>query len=603
MSKEPHVQPYVLNSPPAFGATYQKETDDRPYLEQGRNGSNGHKPQDANGASASPSAPSQPESKSPAPASESPTRPRTGVFDQFWNRFRPIGASDEAPNGGGSATEESSAGVVYAITKKTDYWFDLEVFALERDARKEAADWAAQGLPRHDLVRVDPLEIELVLAGRSVELFRGWTGRVRTKVRDAINAEAEHIVNETSRLEAVSDRLGELRDTARRTEQEVTELTTKEHNEHPPIGYEPLVANRLFFPILAFLLIAVEFLANFPLFRLLLPLPSALAAAATEAALNVGDQWWAGLALWWKMSAWHVEAFVVSLAVVVVLVVFGKAMGSSTRLLTAIRAADHPLAGGSISSARRQAWAVVLACLLGSSLVVGALYQARSQIAIAAAERVATTSRNIDSLQAKIREARGDIGQVSSFTQRIRDAERTQVVHRDDYGYAQTVQGNNRAILFLNIGLVLAAALVGFLSSKFKLTNQFGADPRIADLKARRAQLDTDLRGQLSLGYESMAQSSAGIGRVEHLIRSSPLDQWPAKARRLSGIIPMFRADNARLRGLDSASILAFRQPPPLELPTFEAEQGFGEPADFAALKDRYLTARQQFNRLAGAAQ
>lgn len=592
MSKDPSVPPYVLNSPPAFGATYQKQTDVPPYLEQSRSGSNGHQPQATNGPPAS-----------PPPLNESPTRPKTGVFDQFWARFRPLGAVDDPAKADESATEESTAGVVYAITKKTDYWFDLEVHTLERDARKEAADWAAQGLPRHDLVRVDPLEIELVLAGRCVELFRQWTGRVRTKMRDAINAEAEHIGNETSRLESAIDRLGEFRDTARRTEEEVTELATKEHNEHPPLGFEPLIANRLFFPILAFLLIAVEFLANFPLFRLLLPLHSALAAAANEAALNVGDQWWAGLALWWKMSAWHVEAFVVSLAVVVVLVVFGKAMGSSTRLLTALRAKDHPLAGGSIKSARRQAWAVVLACLLGSTLVVGALYQARSQIAIAAAERVATTSRNIDSLQAKIRDARGDIGQVSSFTQRIRDAERTLVVHRDDYGYAQTVQGNNRAILFLNIGLVLAAALVGFLCAKFKLANQFGADPRIAELREKRAQLDKDVRDQLALGYASVTSANAGIGRVEHLIRSSPLDQWPAKARRLSGIIPMFRADNARLRGLDSASIVAFRQPPPLDLPTFEAEQGFGEPADFSALKDRFHTARQQFNRLAGAAQ
>jgi hypothetical protein len=63
----------------------------------------------------------------------------------------------------------------------------------------------------------------------------------------------------------------------------------------------------------------------------------------------------------------------------------------------------------------------------------------------------------------------------------------------------------------------------------------------------------------------------------------------------------MFRADNARLRGMDSASILAFRNPPPLTLPTFEAEQAFPEPADFAALKDALYGARHQFYTLAGA--
>ena len=523
------------------------------------------------------------------------------MLDQFWARFRPVSlATDETAPGGEGSDDDTIAGVVHSITKKTDVWFDREVFALERDTRKEAASWAAQGLPRHDLNRVDPLEIELVLAGRCVELFRQWVGRVRVRVKDAIAAEAEGIGDNLARLHAATGRLRALRDSTRSIDEEVTALVRKEGEEHPPLGFEPLIRNRLFFPVLAFLLVAVEFLANFPLFRLLLPLHSALAGAAMEAAANVGDQWWAGLALWWKMAAWHVEAFVVSLAVVVVLVVFGKAMGQSARLLLALRAKDHPLASGSIRSSRRQSWAIVGTCVAGASLVISALFLARSQIAVATAERVATDSRNIDSLQAKIQAARGDIGQVSSLTQSRRDAERTLTVHRDDYGYAQTVQGNNGAIMLLNVGLVLAAVLVGFLASSFKLTNQFGADPRISELRARRSVLETDVREQLSVGYEAASVAAAGVGRVEHLIRSSPLDQWPAKARRLSGIIPMFRADNARLRGMDSASILAFRQPPPLELPTFEAEQPFSEPADFGALKDAFYEARHQFYTLAG---
>ena len=597
MSKEPNVPPYVLKSPPDFGATYQKQPDTRFTKEYDRERTtNGHRP----------SAEQHAESVAPPPTpTESPTRPKTGFFDQFWTRFRPINAPDDLPSTTGASPngDEGPSGVVYSITKKTDFWFDIELSGIERDARKEAADWAAQGLPRHDLQRVDPLEIELVLAGRCVELFRGWIGRVRTRMRDAIAAEAEGIGSDASNLESAIDRLGELRDSARRTDEEIAYLTKKENDERPPIGFEAIVTNRLFFPVLAVLLVAVEFFANFPLFRLLLPLHSALAAAAKEAVLDVGDQWYAGLALWWKMSAWHVEAFVVALAVVVVLVVFGKAVGQSTRLLTALRVKDYPLASGSVGSARRQAWAVVLACVLGSSLVISALYRARSQVVIVAQERVATTARNLDSLRAQAKLAGSNLAQVSMLTQSVRDLERTLEVNRDDFGYAETVHRNNSAILLLNIGLVLAAGLVGFLSAKFKLAHQFGADPRIAELRMKRAQLDTDVREQLAHGYSSVTSANAGIGRVEHLIRSSPLEQWPAKARRLSAVIPMFRADNARLRGLDSASILAFRQPPPLDLPTFEAEQGFDEPADFAALKERFHGARMQFTRLAGAGQ
>ena len=595
MSQEPNVPPYAMKSPPDYGATYQKLTDTRPFTKQQEQLTNGHRPPSSQAADPQPV----------IERSESPTRPRSGIFDQFWTRFRPLSDSTDgaSTNGASPNGDEGPSGVVYSITKKTDYWFDREVFTIERDTRKEAADWAAQGLPRHDLQRVDPLEIELVLAGRCVELFRGWVGRVRTKMRDAIAAEAESIGNDTSNLESAIDRLGELRDTARRADEEITYLAKKENDEHPAIGFEPLVTNRLFFPGLALMLVAVEFFANFPLFRLLLPLHSALAAAAKEAVLDVGNQWWAGLALWWKMSAWHVEAFVVALVVVVVLVVFGKAVGQSGRLLAALRAKDHPLAGASIGSARVQAWTVVIACVIGSTLVITALYRARSQVVIVAQDRVATTARNLDSLRAQTKLAGSNIAQVSMLTQSIRDQERTLEVHRDDFGYAETVYRNNVAIMLLNIGLVLAAGLVGFLSARFRLTHQFGADPRIAELRVKRAQLDKDVREQLARGYQSVASANAGVGRVEHLIRSSPLEQWPAKARRLSGIIPMFRADNARLRGLDSASILAFRQPSPLDLPTFEAEQGFAEPADFAALKHRFQGARVQFTRLAGAGQ
>lgn len=592
MSKEPSVPPYVLKSPPSSGATYQHRPDMARQASNGSNGSNG-----PNGHKTEPT-----ESLREALDIDGlPVQPKGSLIDQFWTRFRPISpAKDETRDGDHPDADDAASGVVHSVIKKTDFWFDREVFVLERDTRTEASRWAAQGLPRHDLERVDPLEIELVLAGRCVEIFRQWVGRVRTKMKDAIATEAEGIGNDLAHLHAATDRLHELRDRTHAIDGEVAVLVKKEGEEHPPLGFEPLIRNRLFFPTLAVLLVAVEFLANFPLFRLLLPLHSALAGAANEAAQNVGDQWWAGLALWFKMSAWHVEAFVVAFAVVVVLVVFGKALGQSGRLLLALRPKEHPLASGSIKSSHRQSWAVVLTCAAGAALVISALYIARGQIAIATAERVQTDSRNIDSLQAKITAARGDIGQVSSYTQRIRDAERTLAVHRDDYGYAQTVQGNNSAIMLLNIGLVLAAALVGFLASSFKLTSQFGADPRIAELRERRASLEKDMREQLSAGYAAVSSATGGIGRVEHLIRSSPLDQWPAKARRLSAVIPMFRADNARLRGMDSASILAFRQPPPLELPTFEAEQAFPEPADFAALKDAFHGARQQFNTLAG---
>src|SRR6185503_2238042 len=149
--------------------------------------------------------------------------------------------------------------------------------------------------------------------------------------------------------------------------------------------------------------------------------------------------------------------------------------------------------------------------------------RARTEIVVAAQDRVETTARNLDSLRAQARSPGQSISQVSSLAQSIRDQERTLEVHRDDYGYAQTVQRNNVAILLLNIGLVLAAGVVGFLSAGYTLVHQFGADPRIAGRRANQAKHDVQLREGLAYGYQSMTGANAGIGRGQHLLRSSPL--------------------------------------------------------------------------------
>ena len=60
-------------------------------------------------------------------------------------------------------------------------------------------------------------------------------------------------------------------------------------------------------------------------------------------------------------------------------------------------------------------------------------------------------------------------------------------------------------------------------------------------------------------------------------------------------MIPLFRGENARLRHIDPATILAFAGKPPLELPTIEAERGFPEPTDFARLKEEFEVSRRDF--------
>ena len=57
----------------------------------------------------------------------------------FWAKAHPDSVDDSDENG------------VYAITKKTDYWFNREAYQIEQEAKQLAAEWAEKGLPRHDV--------------------------------------------------------------------------------------------------------------------------------------------------------------------------------------------------------------------------------------------------------------------------------------------------------------------------------------------------------------------------------------------------------------------------------------------------------------------
>lgn len=56
--------------------------------------------------------------------------------------------------------------------------------------------------------------------------------------------------------------------------------------------------------------------------------------------------------------------------------------------------------------------------------------------------------------------------------------------------------------------------------------------------------------------------------------------------KRLEGVIPLFRGENARERGLDPANVRAFDEPAAIELPPLEEATSFVEPAEFAELRD-----------------
>src|SRR4051812_44647235 len=148
MSKEPSVPPYVLQSPPFSGATYQHRPDGRGDGTRlgGANGSTSNgatngatngapngRAGGGNGAAGTDHADAGGRDRwtdGSGNGNGTTAAPKASIFDQFWSRFRP--ARGVKPNGevNESEDDEAGSGVVHSITKKTDYWFDREVFTL-----------------------------------------------------------------------------------------------------------------------------------------------------------------------------------------------------------------------------------------------------------------------------------------------------------------------------------------------------------------------------------------------------------------------------------------------------------------------------------------
>ena len=488
---------------------------------------------------------------------------------------------------------------VFAITRNTDYWFEREVGVIERNAREQATAWAQQGLPRHDLARTEPFEPEQVIAARCGQLFRDWHRRVKTKMQDAIESASQEVGrqvavlrNSLTQLEAIRSESGDLKSRIVRLRAE------SERDAGRPVRYARFVSPAFFWAA-ATMLAVVEFFANFPVFRLMLPMSHTLTAAAQDAAGNIDDRsLWAGPVMLGHEMLMHFEATVVALVAVIILVLLGKSLGGAVRPLLAFHEKEYPLAADTIRAHRRQSWALFGASLVGIVCVLSFLYMSRGGIAGIASERVATQRAAIDSLVAQSNTPGIDRTRLGAILPRIDRAQKTQVQLEDDAAYAKTVQQNNGPILGLNLGLIFTAIILGFCYKAEDLNDTKGEHPEITSARERLSELDKELFGAVDAGRNAESMAHAGISRVRHLLSANPLRESKAKLRRLEGVIPLFRGENARLRGLDPANIRAFEHATDLGLTVIEEDETFREPTEFARLGEELSTLRAEFVRV-----
>jgi hypothetical protein len=119
-------------------------------------------------------------------------------------------------------------------------------------------------------------------------------------------------------------------------------------------------------------------------------------------------------------------------------------------------------------------------------------------------------------------------------------------------------------------------------------------------MRSRIRRLDADglkLR-QAAHAAQNGAQTEAG--RINHLVRSNPLRDWRGKQERLQSVIPLFRGENARLRRIDPASILSFRERYLIPLPELDENVEFRTPVEFEQLVNELESLTREYARVVG---
>lgn len=482
---------------------------------------------------------------------------------------------------------------VHNVLKRTEVWFGYKAAAVEKEATELAAAHADKGQPRHDLPRTEPLEMEVLLEQRAREVLSGWVDRVHRQLQGAITAETEAIGNglaaarravaNASTARAIlgpraplPDRVPALRvvrDTpqAPAAESPQPELATEE------IHVERHLKGIWFWPLMALLMLA-DFFANHPVFVELFPANRLLDQGFSdweERMLSDGLSMWHGFATMAKRALVYPEPSILAGVVVLLLLFLGHTFGGHFRTLVALfRNRRGHTSAANAHTFRQSVWSTSLAGV-GAVLIVGMLAVARGEVLPAATERLATARTELAAAETALEQARGETASDAVMLERGNDVAkaRAELRQREERrSYAAAIDRMNYAIVGLNLALVLAAMLVGFLreEKRFSVVPQSVA-AGAADRERRRADLGVEFGDRRAAAHRALDDVRAGMLRVEHLLAVQLMRDWHGKAERLRGIVSLFRIENARLRGLDVADIAAFRTPVSVTFPEPDA--------------------------------
>ncbi|MGH7480993.1 MAG: hypothetical protein ACRELV_02480 [Longimicrobiales bacterium] len=527
-------------------------------------------------------------------------------WQRLTGRFR---ASGGAPASGDSAryndpddeaAAASGGGGLSAITRGLDRWFAIEVQELEKEARESAAEWARAGLPRADAPQEGELPPEQALRRRASEIFTQWVQKLTTRVQDGIETNVQRARQALNDVAFSMEEIRRGRTEAALTEERVRALEETNRDRQSRFGFRSYWHWWWFVPAIL-LLIAVDWVANVPVFQELLPqdvdVTGAWQVLAAEAELHGAL---AGFYRMWYRIALAPEVALLALGVIVFLVVLAHIFGESVRRIVAVNERDVPEAGRSVRQYRRQFWIPAGIGLVGGIAVVTFLFLARQEIATFAERRLASVGEQIEALDTRIADATvagniNEVARLSALRPALEDELRTREERRN---YAERIRATNVPIAILNGVLFLTAALLGYLKVRDEVTAADPQDPRLLDLTRRRQELRDSVESNRARIRDADRDAREAIAWAEFLAQSKPFEDWEGRRDRLGRVTSMFRSENAQIRGVDPQNIAAFRTETRFDVAVPEAHGRFRLPADFGAVKERHLSLQREWSRL-----
>lgn len=488
---------------------------------------------------------------------------------------------------------------LHQVIKSTDFWFNYQLSLLEKFAVAEAVEWAKAGIPRQDAPLEGELPIETILKARASEIFQEWIARIKRRVQDSIQA---------AYAEA-GDKIVQFRHLFAQLERSTVEINTTEsaicdreealRNQQKTFGAPALLNKWSYFGIFTLLAI-IDWIANVPIFSELLPaefgsrqLWQQLAVAAEKSGAT------GGIKMVWYRFLFHPDVSIFAFGVVIFLMLMAHFEGEALRRWIVFNPDDEPLLAPTLRAQRRQTFAPMIAAFLAMFLAISFLYFSRSKLIEATAIGLNQAQHDVEDADRKLVEAKspqGDLNKVPELQQRLNQVRSKLDDWQERDRFAKDIGTMNTPILLLNIVLALTALTAAYCVTKPNIVEGKLVDPLIPELKLKLSSLRLEVVNQRQLLRTLDASIQTSISRAKYLAGTRPLAEWEAKTQRLNAVVTLFRAQNARARGVDPESIIAFKQRSAIDFPAVPHEP-FQIPPELAALEQEFRELRNELQR------